>query len=86
MGGDRSVLIHFFTLPPPAIFPTYFLCAYKESQKSILVFFIQVMNDQEAVRLIRYIDDPQKAAENLAYEALNRRSKSRISCLIIRFH
>ncbi|XP_062166581.1 putative protein phosphatase 2C-like protein 44 [Alnus glutinosa] len=46
----------------------------------------EVMNDQEAVRLIRYIDDPQKAAEYLAYEALNRRSKSRISCLIIRFH
>ncbi|GLT71420.1 hypothetical protein SLA2020_434380 [Shorea laevis] len=45
----------------------------------------EVMNDLEAVRLVRNIDDPRKAAEYLAYEALNRRSKSRISCLIIRF-
>ena len=79
--------IHFFTLrPPPAIFPTYFLCACKESSTSIFVLFIQVMNDQEAVLLIRDIYNPQIAAEYLANEALNRRSKSRISCLIIRFN
>ncbi|XP_059448711.1 putative protein phosphatase 2C-like protein 44 [Corylus avellana] len=46
----------------------------------------EVMNDQEAVLLIRDIDDPRIAAEYLANEALNRRSKSRISCLIIRFN
>ncbi|KAE8076047.1 hypothetical protein FH972_014720 [Carpinus fangiana] len=46
----------------------------------------EVMNDQEAVLLIRDIYNPQIAAEYLANEALNRRSKSRISCLIIRFN
>ncbi|XP_045809101.1 putative protein phosphatase 2C-like protein 44 [Trifolium pratense] len=45
----------------------------------------EVMKNQEAVNLIRHIDDPQEAAECLAKEALVRRSKSNISCLIIRF-
>ncbi|XP_059448161.1 putative protein phosphatase 2C-like protein 44 [Corylus avellana] len=45
----------------------------------------EVMNNQEAVHLIGHIEDPQEAAECLAKEALVRRSKSSISCLIIRF-
>ncbi|KAJ7954689.1 putative Protein phosphatase 2c [Quillaja saponaria] len=45
----------------------------------------KVMNNQEAVNLIRHIEDPQEAAECLAKEALTRMSKSNISCLIIRF-
>ncbi|KAK7393712.1 hypothetical protein VNO78_22276 [Psophocarpus tetragonolobus] len=45
----------------------------------------EVMKNQEAVNLIRHIEDPQKAAECLANEALIRMSKSNISCLIIRF-
>ncbi|XP_061361295.1 putative protein phosphatase 2C-like protein 44 [Gastrolobium bilobum] len=45
----------------------------------------EVMKNQEAVNLIRHIEDPQEAAECLAREALNRMSKSNISCLIIRF-
>ncbi|KAK2453885.1 protein-serine/threonine phosphatase [Trifolium repens] len=45
----------------------------------------EVMKNQEAVNLIRHIEDPQEAAECLAKEALVRRSKSNISCLIIRF-
>lgn len=49
------------------------------------VLFIQVMKNQEAVNLIRHIEDPQEAAECLAKEALTRMSKSTISCLIIRF-
>jgi len=43
------------------------------------------MKNQEAVSLISHIEDPQEAAECLANEALNRMSKSNISCLIIRF-
>ncbi|KAK4482469.1 hypothetical protein RD792_009627 [Penstemon davidsonii] len=45
----------------------------------------QVMRHQEAVNLIRHIENPQEAAECLATEALTRLSKSNISCLIIRF-
>ncbi|CAK9165750.1 unnamed protein product [Ilex paraguariensis] len=45
----------------------------------------EVMKHQEAVNLIRHIDDPQEAAECLAKEALTRMSRSNISCLVIRF-
>ncbi|CAH9126756.1 unnamed protein product [Cuscuta epithymum] len=45
----------------------------------------EVMKEQEAVNLIRHIEDPQKAAECLAEEASTRMSRSKIACLIIRF-
>ncbi|GAV79393.1 PP2C domain-containing protein [Cephalotus follicularis] len=45
----------------------------------------QVMRNQEAASLIRHIEDPQEAAECLAIEAVNRLSKSKISCVVIRF-
>ncbi|CAI9118145.1 OLC1v1019671C2 [Oldenlandia corymbosa var. corymbosa] len=45
----------------------------------------EVMKYQEAVGLIRHIEDPQEAAECLAKEALARMSKNIISCLVIRF-
>ncbi|XP_028785572.1 putative protein phosphatase 2C-like protein 44 [Neltuma alba] len=44
-----------------------------------------VMKNQEAVNLIRHIENPNEAAKCLANEALNRMSKSNISCIIIRF-
>ncbi|XP_054820247.1 putative protein phosphatase 2C-like protein 44 [Prosopis cineraria] len=43
-----------------------------------------VMKNQEAVNLIRHIENPNEAAQCLANEALNRMSKSNISCIIIR--
>ncbi|XP_027115763.2 putative protein phosphatase 2C-like protein 44 [Coffea arabica] len=45
----------------------------------------EVMKHQEAVNLIRHIEDPQEAADCLAKEAVTRMSRSNISCLIIRF-
>ncbi|KAJ4972143.1 hypothetical protein NE237_005242 [Protea cynaroides] len=45
----------------------------------------EVMNNQEAVNLVRHMDDPQEAAECLTKEALTRISRSNISCLVIRF-
>ncbi|KAL7220096.1 hypothetical protein ACSBR2_013036 [Camellia fascicularis] len=45
----------------------------------------EVMKHQEAVNLIRHMEDPQEAAECLAKEALARRTKTNISCLVIRF-
>lgn len=46
----------------------------------------EVMRNQEAVALVAHIEDAQKAAECLAEEALNRMSKSAISCIVVRFH
>ncbi|KAI9195779.1 hypothetical protein LWI28_017947 [Acer negundo] len=45
----------------------------------------EVMKNQEALSLIRHLEDPQEAAECLAKEALTRMSKSNISCVVIRF-
>ncbi|CAL1411029.1 unnamed protein product [Linum trigynum] len=45
----------------------------------------EVMKKQEAVSLIRHMENPQEAAECLTMEALTRMSKSCISCLVIRF-
>ncbi|XP_057957925.1 putative protein phosphatase 2C-like protein 44 [Malania oleifera] len=45
----------------------------------------EVMKNQEAVNLIRHLEDPQEAAECLAREALTRMSRGNISCLVVRF-
>nr|XP_028952434.1 putative protein phosphatase 2C-like protein 44 [Malus domestica] len=45
----------------------------------------EVMKNQEAVNLIRRIENPQMASEYLAEEASNRMSRGSISCLVIRF-
>lgn len=46
---------------------------------------VQVMKNQEAVNLIRHLEDPQEAAECLSKEALSRMTKSNVSCVVIRF-
>ncbi|XP_024968701.1 probable protein phosphatase 2C 9 [Cynara cardunculus var. scolymus] len=46
----------------------------------------KVMSNQEAVDLAIKIKDPQKAAKELAAEALNRESKDDISCIVVRFN
>ncbi|GMI95912.1 hypothetical protein like AT3G23360 [Hibiscus trionum] len=46
----------------------------------------EVMKNQEAVNLIRHLEDPQEAAECLTKEASTRMSRSNISCVIIRFN
>ncbi|KAL0384469.1 UNVERIFIED_CONTAM: putative protein phosphatase 2C 10 [Sesamum radiatum] len=45
----------------------------------------KVMSNQEAVDIAKKIKDPQKAAKQLATEALNRESKDDISCIVVRF-
>ncbi|XP_015886303.1 probable protein phosphatase 2C 9 [Ziziphus jujuba] len=45
----------------------------------------KVMSNQEAVDLARKSKDPQRAAKQLAAEALNRDSKDDISCIVVRF-
>lgn len=51
----------------------------------MFTLYVQVMQNQEAVNLIRHLEDPKEAAGCLAKEALNRMSKSSIACLIIHF-
>ncbi|CAA3005074.1 probable phosphatase 2C 44 [Olea europaea subsp. europaea] len=45
----------------------------------------KVMANQEAVDKVRSIKDPQQAAKQLTMEALTRKSKDDISCIVIRF-
>ena len=45
----------------------------------------QVMKNQEAVDMVKSIKDPQVAAKRLTTEALERKSKDDISCIVIRF-
>lgn len=45
----------------------------------------KVMTNQEAVDIAQKIRDPQKAAKQLATEAVNRESKDDISCIVVRF-
>ncbi|XP_071724617.1 probable protein phosphatase 2C 44 [Rutidosis leptorrhynchoides] len=45
----------------------------------------KVMQNQEAVDLVKSIRDPQVAAKRLTSEALARNSKDDISCIVIRF-
>ncbi|KAK1317716.1 putative protein phosphatase 2C 44 [Acorus calamus] len=45
----------------------------------------KVMKNQEAVDLVKPIKDPQAAAKKLTAEALSRKSKDDISCIVIRF-
>ncbi|XP_076888264.1 putative protein phosphatase 2C 9 [Bidens hawaiensis] len=45
----------------------------------------KVMTNQEAVNIALKIRDPEKAAKQLAAEALKRESKDDISCIVVRF-
>nr|GMD91589.1 probable protein phosphatase 2C 9 isoform X1 [Ipomoea batatas] len=45
----------------------------------------KVMSNQDAVDIVKKIKDPQKAAKQLAMEALNRDSKDDISCIVVKF-
>lgn len=45
----------------------------------------QVMKNQEAIDLVKPVKHPQEAAKRLTTEALARKSKDDISCIVIRF-
>ncbi|KAK8586151.1 hypothetical protein V6N13_130674 [Hibiscus sabdariffa] len=45
----------------------------------------KVMSNQEAVDIVKKTKEPQRAAQQLAKEALNRDSKDDISCIVVRF-
>ncbi|KAK8658426.1 hypothetical protein V6N13_036633 [Hibiscus sabdariffa] len=45
----------------------------------------KVMSNQEAVDMVKKTKEPQRAAQQLAKEALNRDCKDDISCIVVRF-
>ena len=47
--------------------------------------FMQVMSNQDAVNSIKAIKDPHAAAKRLVDEALSRKSRDDISCVVVRF-
>ncbi|KAF8411131.1 hypothetical protein HHK36_003670 [Tetracentron sinense] len=46
----------------------------------------KVMSNQEAADAIKHIKDAKSAAKHLTEEALSRKSKDDISCIVVRFH
>jgi protein phosphatase 1L len=46
---------------------------------------IQVMSNQEAADAIKDIKDPQAAAKHLTEQAVIRKSKDDISCIVVKF-
>ncbi|PWA76099.1 Protein phosphatase 2C [Artemisia annua] len=46
----------------------------------------KVMSNQEAVDCVKDVEDPRLAAKHLIKEALKRKSRDDISCIVVRFH
>jgi serine/threonine protein phosphatase PrpC len=51
----------------------------------LLLCVNQVMNNREAVDLVKRFMDPQTAAKQLIAEAVKRESEDDISCVVVRF-
>lgn len=80
--GDRSLKAHLSSEPDVA----------EEMIGADTEFFIlasdglwKVMSNQEAVDTIRNIKEPLAAAKRLTEEAVNRKSKDDISCIVVKF-
>ncbi|XP_051132098.1 probable protein phosphatase 2C 44 [Andrographis paniculata] len=80
--GDENLKAHLSSEPDVRN-----LCIDSNTQFVILASdgLWKVMSNQEAVDLVRHIKDPQAAAKRLTTEALTRKSKDDISCIVIRF-
>ncbi|KAH0941194.1 hypothetical protein HID58_000831 [Brassica napus] len=88
--GDKSLKIHLSSEPDithQAIDDqTEFIVfasdgIWKASQMTSVV-----MSNQEAVDAIKSVKDPQAAAKHLIEEAISRKSKDDISCIVVKFH
>ncbi|XP_076894495.1 putative protein phosphatase 2C 9 [Bidens hawaiensis] len=80
--GDRNLKIHIRSDPD-------IKQAKVDANTEILILasdgLWKVMTNQEAVDMALKIRDPEKAAKQLASEALKRASKDDISCIVVRF-
>lgn len=80
--GDQSLKAHLTSEPDVRHVPI-------DSTMEFLILasdgLWKVIKNQEAVDLVKSIKDPQTAAKRLTTEALARKSKDDISCIVIRF-
>ncbi|CAN6457400.1 unnamed protein product [Victoria cruziana] len=81
--GDRSLKMHLSSEP-------YVTDVTIDDDTELLILasdgLWKVMSNQEAVEVIMNIKDAQAAAKHLTEEALLRKSKDDISCIVVRFH
>ncbi|XP_077253892.1 putative protein phosphatase 2C 39 [Tasmannia lanceolata] len=81
--GDRSLKMHLSSDPDVVV-------EMIEPDTECLILasdgLWKVMSNQEAVDSIRDIKDAQSAAMHLTEEALSRKSKDDISCIVVSFH
>ncbi|CAK9869152.1 unnamed protein product [Sphagnum jensenii] len=80
--GDKSLKVHLSAQPD--------IKQVKVDDRTDLLILAsdglwKVMANQEAVDLVKKIRDPMAAAKQLSNEALNRKSKDDISCIVVRF-
>ncbi|CAL9196483.1 unnamed protein product [Musa hybrid cultivar] len=80
--GDQSLQAHLSSEPDVRRVPIDFTIEFVILASDGLW---KVMKNQEAVDLIKSIKDPRAAAKRLTTEALARKSKDDISCIVIRF-
>lgn len=80
--GDKSLKLHLSSEPDVAVEPitTGTECIILASDG-----LWKVMSNQEAVDCIKHIKDAQSAAKRLTDEALSRKSKDDISCIVVKF-
>ncbi|KAH0468790.1 hypothetical protein IEQ34_002022 [Dendrobium chrysotoxum] len=80
--GDRSLKVHLSSVPDVKDViiddKTEFLVLASDG-------LWKVMSNQEVVDAIRDIEEPQVAAKHLTEEALKRKSKDDISCIVVKF-
>lgn len=80
--GDKSLKVHLSSVPDIKVE------VVDETTEYLILAsdgLWKVMNNQEAVDLVKKVKDPMAAAKQLAQEAANRKSKDDISCIVVRF-
>jgi protein phosphatase 1L len=80
--GDKSLKVHLSSVPDIKVEEVDETTEYLILASDGLW---KVMNNQEAVDLVKKTKDPMAAAKQLAQEAVNRKSKDDISCIVVRF-
>jgi protein phosphatase 1L len=51
----------------------------------VFSIFGQVLSNEDAVNCIKHIKDAQSAAKHLIEEAVSKKSKDDISCIVVKF-
>ncbi|KAH7447716.1 hypothetical protein KP509_01G118400 [Ceratopteris richardii] len=81
--GDKSLKSHLSCEPDIVDVPLDASCEFLILASDGLW---KVMENQEAIDLVRKTKDPESASKKLAEEAVQRKSKDDISCIVVRLH